>query len=129
MSSRRRQLPDIPSTREVNQEGIFGELTQSPREAAEIAAREAAENEARTQAESAVPQPESRLPEAATPPPAMTMEEIQAVPKSDRRPTNFGLPNALNLHMRMTYYKLLYGVPVQDQHAMAADKWLREQGH
>lgn len=119
MSSSRRKLPKITSTKEPDHGGIFGELTQSPREIAEAEAKEAAKAQP--------PPPVAPAPTVA--PAEMTMAEIQEVPKSGRRPTNFALPNALDLHRRMTYYKIDHGVQIQDQFAFSADQWLREQGY
>lgn len=104
------------------EQDTYSELIKSPRQAAV----EAAEHERRSQEKAA---PATTSAAASGAPPEMALEEIQAVPKEQRRPTNFALPKQLDLHRRMTLYKIDAGVQIQDQITVAIDRWLREQGY
>lgn len=104
-------------------EDTYGQIIQSPRQAAVAAAEQEQQEQARKDAAA------SGSRSTGSAPSEMTLEEIQAVPKAERRPTNFALPHALELHRRMTYYKADHDVQIQDQIAVATDRWLREQGY
>lgn len=128
MSSKRGRRVSIGSSREPDPhppQDTYSELIQGPREAA-AAERERQEQEQQKVATATAVEPRSV---GAGAPEELTLEQIQAVPKSERRPTNFALPKVLELHRRMTYYKVDHDVQIQDQIALATDRWLREQGY
>lgn len=117
MSKSGRKKVMVGSSHEEPQD-TYRELIQGPREVAE---RQAAEEQ------QGAPQP-SPSPTAGAAQ-ELSLEQIQAVPKTERRPTNFALPKILDLHRRMTYYKVDHDVQIQDQIARATDRWLRDQGY
>ncbi|WP_147280184.1 hypothetical protein [Marinitenerispora sediminis] len=114
----------MKSSQPQEERGFIDELYESPREAAAQAEKERAEAAAKEE-----PSTPAAVPGPRHVPPPMSLAEIQQVPKTDRRPTNFALPHALELHRRMTYFKVDHGVQIQDQITAAVDAWLRNQGY
>ncbi|WP_116247715.1 hypothetical protein [Nocardiopsis sp. FIRDI 009] len=121
--SARRQRVKVGSSRPQEERPVLEELFESPREAAAQAEKETRAPERAEQSAAGTAGSGRQVP------PPMPLAEIQQVPKAERRPTNFALPHALELHRRMTYYKADHDVQIQDQIALAVDTWLREQGY
>lgn len=123
MSNKRKSLQVGSSRPSEPPQDTYSQLIQSPREAA-VAAADRQEQKPAAPAATSAPRPSG-----SEVPTEMTLQEIQAVPKTDRRPTNFALPRSLDLHRRMTLYKVDHDVQIQDQITFAVDRWLRENGY